>query len=135
MCVLLLWCCVLYTQDLVLSERRMREECEDRLQSAQQEASAALTQVCVCVTFSVSTAGQCHTLLRSYVCVFVFSHIQHPCVSIGLTEHTDRGLARVGLTNQDRTKQAYRGRKAYPCVCVCVCCVVLCCIPYTCAAY
>ncbi len=35
------------------------------------------------------------------------------CVSIGLTEHTDRGLARVGLTNQDRTKQA--------CMCVCVC--------------
>ncbi len=29
------------------------------------------------------------------------------CVSIGLTEHTDRGLARVGLTNV--------------CVCVCVC--------------
>ncbi len=39
------------------------------------------------------------------------------CVPIGLTEHTDRGLARVGLTNQDRTKQGYRGR----CVCVCVC--------------
>ncbi len=38
------------------------------------------------------------------------------CVSIGLTEHTDRGLARPGLTNQDRTKQAYIGS-----VCVCVC--------------
>ncbi len=37
------------------------------------------------------------------------------CVSIGLTEHTDRGLARVGLTNQDRTKQTYIG------MCVCVC--------------
>ncbi len=35
------------------------------------------------------------------------------CVSIGLTEHTDRGLARVGLTNPMRTKQAYS-------VCVCV---------------
>ncbi len=42
------------------------------------------------------------------------------CVSIGLAEHTDRGLARVGLTNQDRTKQTYKGRKAYS-VCVCVC--------------
>ncbi len=29
------------------------------------------------------------------------------CVSIGLTEHTDRGLARVGLTNQGRAKQEY----------------------------
>ncbi len=35
------------------------------------------------------------------------------CVSIGLPKHTDRGLARVGLTNQDMTKQM--------CVCVCVC--------------
>ncbi len=45
-----------------------------------------------------------------------------PCVSIGLTEQTDRGLARVGLTNQIRTKQVYIGRKAYVCVCVCVRC-------------
>ncbi len=45
---------------------------------------------------------------------------QPVCVSIGLTEHTGRGLARVGLTNQDKTKQAYIGRKAYS-VCVCVC--------------
>ncbi len=41
------------------------------------------------------------------------------CVSIDLTEHT-QGRTRVGLTNQIRTKQAYRGRKAV-CVCVCVC--------------
>ncbi len=52
------------------------------------------------------------------------------CVSVGFTEHTDRGLARVGLKNQDRTKQEDRGRKAYRqantirqsvCVCACVC--------------
>ncbi len=54
-------------------------------------------------------ARACHTM-HAYV-----------CVSIGLTEHTDRGHARVGLTNQDRTKQAYIGRKAYKRVCVCVC--------------
>ncbi len=30
------------------------------------------------------------------------------CVSIGLTEHADRGLARAGLTNLDMTKQGRR---------------------------
>ncbi len=44
--------------------------------------------------------------LTELVCVCV-------CVCIGLTEQTDRGLAPVGLTNQIRTKQVYRGRKAY----------------------
>ncbi len=34
-------------------------------------------------------------------------------LSIGLTEQTDRGQARVGVTNQDRAKQGYRGTKAY----------------------
>ncbi len=58
-------------------------------------------------------------------------------VSIGLTEHTDRGLARVGLTNQDRTKQEYIGRKAYrqagprhAVVCVCVCVRVCVCVSH-----
>ncbi len=78
--------------------------------------------VCVCeggITEHRGRAGDCGLVARALVCVCV-------CVSIGLTEHTDRGLARVGLTNQDRTKQAYRGRKALRqagsmCVCVCVC--------------
>ncbi len=53
--------------------------------------------------------------VRVRVCV-------HVCMLIGLTEHTDRGLARVGLTSQDRAKQEDRG-----CVCVCVCvCVSMC---------
>ncbi len=56
----------------------------------------------------------CHSLSHRHtldvhqttsVCVCV-------CVSTGLTEHTDRGRTRVGLTNQDRTNQE--------CVCVCV---------------
>lgn len=33
---------------------------------------------------------------------------------------TDRGLTRIGLTDQDRTKWEYRGRKAYR-LCLCVC--------------
>ncbi len=48
-----------------------------------------------------STGTPC-SVKRVYVCECVCV-----CVSIGLTEHTDRGLARVGLTNV--------------CVCVCVC--------------
>ncbi len=69
-----------------------------------------------------------------YLCMCV-------CVLISLTEHTDRGLARIGLTNQDMTKQAYRGRKAYTqagptcvcnCVCVCVCACV--CVSLACRA-
>ncbi len=49
---------------------------------------------------------------RVCVCVCVYM-----CVSIGLTEHTDKRLARVGLTTQDG------GRKAgsHVCVCMCVC--------------
>ncbi len=45
------------------------------------------------------------------LCVCVCARV---CVSIGSTEHTDRGLARVGLTKQIRTKKCV-------CVCVCVC--------------
>ncbi len=47
------------------------------------------------------------------------------CVAIGLTEHTDRGLARVRLKSQDRIGQdrtgKHAGRQAKTCVCVCVC--------------
>ncbi len=50
-------------------------------------------------------------MCSSYICVCVCVCV---CVSIiGLTEHTDRGRARVGLTNQDRAKQAYIGRQTY----------------------
>ncbi len=51
------------------------------------------------VLVAMRTTGR--TPADTCVCVCV-------CVSIGLTEHTDRGLARVGLTNQ-------------VCMCVCVC--------------
>ncbi len=54
--------------------------------------------------------------VRACVCVCV-------CVCRGLTEHTDRGLARVGLTNQGKTKQV----RARVCVCVCVC---VCALPH-----
>ncbi len=56
------------------------------------------------------------------------------CVSIGLTDHTDRGLARFGLTNVRTGQGRERGRLAGKimqashrqagsrvCVCVCVC--------------
>ncbi len=52
------------------------------------------------------------------------------CDSIGPTEHTDRGFARVGLTSQDKKTQRYRGRntsrqpvcvRVYVCVCMSPC--------------
>ncbi len=56
-------------------------------------------------------AGLCVTRVCIWLCV---------CVSIGLTEHTDRGLARVGLTNV--------------CVCVCMCVCVSCVTGWRCSA-
>ncbi len=55
--------------------------------------------VCMCVCVGV---GKRWMRIGVSVCM---------CVSIGLTEHTDRGLARVGLTNT----------LASVCVCLCVC--------------
>ncbi len=72
-----------------------------------------------------NSTASIHSLYLTHLKRIHTLHAIWQLISIGFTEHTDRGLARVDIKSQDRTRQGYTGRVRqtvgmWGCVCVCV---------------